>query len=95
MRLTIPNDVVFRTVGDEAVILNFTTGQYHGLDAVGSRIWELLTAMGSQQRACERLVEEFDADPDRLRVDVDELVSQLVRRGLLAVSEDGEPAGRG
>ncbi len=38
----IPDEVIFRELDGEAVILNLDTGIYFGLDAVGTRIWRLI-----------------------------------------------------
>ena len=37
-RVTIPSQVMARTVGDETVILDLAGGTYYGLDAVGARM---------------------------------------------------------
>ena len=50
--MVIPEDVVHRMVGDEAVLLQLDSGVYYGLDPVGSRIWELLE--GEVRRAGRR-----------------------------------------
>ena len=52
MRYRIPEDVVSREVGGEAVLLNLATGTYFGLDGVGTEIWNLLAREGhlSQER---------------------------------------------
>ena len=41
-RVTVCDDVVFRALGEESVILSLDTGMYFGLDPVGTRIWTLL-----------------------------------------------------
>jgi hypothetical protein len=38
MTLSIPEDIVFRDLAGEAVILNLGTGMYFGLNAVGTQI---------------------------------------------------------
>ena len=47
MRYRIPEDVVSREVGGEAVLLNLATGTYFGLDGVGTEIWNLLAREGT------------------------------------------------
>jgi hypothetical protein len=81
----IPEDVVFRELDGEAVILNLESGMYFGLDAVGTRIWQLLDAHRTLRRTLEALEEEFDSPPERLASDLTEFVGQLHARGLVTV----------
>jgi hypothetical protein len=77
-----------RQVGDEAVLLNLKTEQYLGLDDVSSRIWQVLTTGGTVQAAYDTLLAEFDVDSERLRIDLEEFVQELLQFGL--VERSGE-----
>ena len=70
-RVTIAQDVLFRMVGDEAVLLNLNTELYLGLDTVGTRMWILLKDSASIQDAFDALVQEYEVEQDRLRQDFD------------------------
>jgi hypothetical protein len=85
-RLVIPEDVVHRMVGEEAVLLQLDSGVYYGLDPVGSRIWELLATHGSIPAVCETMAEEYEVAPSQLEQDVRRLVKELQTRGLVAVA---------
>ena len=65
------------------VILNADKGVYFGLDGSGGRIWIELAGHGSIEKTFDSLKREFDADPDELQHDLDELVDQLVKKGLV------------
>jgi hypothetical protein len=85
----VPNPDGLATVVDgEMVFLNQETEQYYGLDEVGTRMWQLLTSSDSIQSAYEKLQAEYDIDPERLRDDLDDLIGQLVERGLVNLVED-------
>lgn len=80
-------DVVFQTLAGEegAVLLHLGTGQYHTLNPMGSRIWELLETPLTESELGSRLEGEFDADRERLEDDMrsflqDLSVRQLIRR---------------
>jgi hypothetical protein len=78
-------NVLFRTLSDESVLVNLKTGHYFGLDPVGTRIWELL---GSKERLSDVLaavIEEFEVDADTARSDLLALVSQLEEKELIRV----------
>lgn len=84
--LTVPDTVAVREVDDELVLLDFETETYFGLDAIGARMWGALVASPTVADAVAALLPELDVDGARLRVDVVELVGQLVEAGLLAVA---------
>ena len=82
-RLSVPQHVLARTVGDETVLLNLASEQYFGLDGVGSRLWELFEAGVNFAEAISTLTNEYDVDRETLTVDMRAIVSDLVSRGLL------------
>ena len=76
-------EVLFRELDGEAVLLEVSSGRYFGLDEVATRIWCLLREHDSVDRIVDRLLEEYEVDEARLRRDVDEFVEQLVAQRLL------------
>lgn len=76
-------DVIFRELDGEAVLLDFASGRYFGLNAVGTRVWTLLAAGESVDAAIDAVTREFDASEDQVARDVEELINELVSRGLL------------
>ena len=91
MNLHIPNDVIFRVLGDEAVILNLSTGTYFGLDSVGTRIWQLISENGSAEKIIETLWAEYEVEQNQLRQDFDNLIRQLSDKGLLTADAEEVP----
>jgi hypothetical protein len=85
-RLTVPEDVVYRDVLGEAMILHLGTGTYFGLDPVGSRVWQLIAERGAVASVCTAMAEEFDAPAEQIRADVLALVETLVDKRLLDVA---------
>jgi hypothetical protein len=84
-KVVAPPDVLFQETLGEAVLLNLQSGQYFGLDSVGTRMWEVLTAAASLRTACDTLAEEFEVERQRLEADVCQLVDKLAELGLLEV----------
>jgi hypothetical protein len=78
--------VVFRELDGEAVLLNLDSGMYFGLDRVGTRVWQVLEQHGRLDAVVERLLEEYDVAPERLRADVAQLLDALAEKGLVIVS---------
>lgn len=83
--VTVPEHVMVRQLGDERVILDMASGRYFGLDAVGARIWQLLSHSHSLVEISERLAQEFDVTPERAESDLVRLMEELAANGLISV----------
>jgi hypothetical protein len=83
--LTIPEEVVYEKIGEEAVLLHLETGTYFGLNPVGSRMWELLVASGDPQAVLTRMQEEYDVTTEMLHEDLDRLLERLAEKKLIQV----------
>lgn len=94
-RLVVPPDVVFREVGGEAVILDLSTERYYGLDATGTRIWQLVAEDGSVAGVRRRMLEEFEVGAEELDRDLEELLGKLLAEGLLRPAADVEATSPG
>jgi hypothetical protein len=81
-----PENVMFRELEGEAVLLNLDSECYFGLDDVGTRMWRVLTKSNSIQDAFEILLTEYEVEPDLLREDLIDLLERLVEKGLLKVN---------
>ena len=75
--------VLHQSVGEETVLLHPEGATYFGLDAVGSRIWQLLADGDGFAEVVDTLLEEFDVERHVLEADVERLVGELVEAGLL------------
>ncbi len=82
-RLKIPDQVVTRQVGDEAVLLNLESGTYFGLDPVGSRFLELLQTEGELAAVIPQMLEEFEVSEAQLETDLLQLADEMLASGLL------------
>jgi hypothetical protein len=82
-----PNpDMLCSELEGEAVILNLATGTYFGLNAVGARIWELLSAGRNLREIRATLLDEFDVAPEVCEADLIEVVGRMSGDGLVTVS---------
>ncbi|MBI4703907.1 MAG: PqqD family protein [Deltaproteobacteria bacterium] len=82
-RIKVPADVLSRILDGEAVLLDLRDGAYYGLNEPGSRIWELLATGMTVGELRARMLAEFDVDEATLRRDLEELLGELTRRGLV------------
>jgi hypothetical protein len=81
--LVIPEDVIFRELDGEAVILNLATGMYFGLDEIGTRLWALVTESGTLRHAVDVMAREYEVERPTLEGDVLELAGRLMDKGLV------------
>jgi hypothetical protein len=81
--VSVPSQVMDRSVGDETVILNLESGTYYGLDPVGARMWRLLGEGKSLGEVCEILLEEYDVAREQLEQDLLKLAEELANNGLV------------
>ena len=82
------NETSFLTnpVGDEIIILNMETGDYLGLNTVGSAIWEHLQTPQSINSIIEKLMAEFEVDRQTCIAETTEYLEKIQLLGLLQVS---------
>jgi hypothetical protein len=79
--------VICRELSGETVLLNLESGVYYGLDAVGTRVWQLLMQGCTIASVRDTMIEEYDVAPDVLNADVMRLVGELRDRGIVTPRE--------
>ena len=82
--LRVNEDVIFRELDGEVVLLDLASGRYYGLNEVGARVWAVIAAGGSVEDAVATVAAEFDAPEPEIAADVAALVAELTARGLVA-----------
>ena len=82
-RVKVPDDVLISNLQGESVILNLDSERYFGLDDVGTRFLNVLTASDSIEAAYNTLVQEYNIDGAVLRHDLLALVENLIQQGIL------------
>ena len=85
-RVRVPDDVLISRLQEESVILNLDSERYFGLDDVGTRFLSVLTTADSIDDAYQSLAEEYDVDREMLRQDLEELIQNLLQKGIIEVS---------
>lgn len=85
-KLSIPDGVMARQVGDETVILDLASGTYYGLDPVGARIWQFVTEGCTLDQVCERMLAEYEVARADIERDVLALTQALLGKNLITIS---------
>src|SRR5690242_15205171 len=85
----VPDHVVERAFGAESVALNLQSGQYHGLNGVGSRMLDNLRSADTIGDAIDPLAREFEQPRDVIERDLLAFVRALVERGIVELGGNG------
>ena len=76
----------WRVIEGEAVILSMDTKAFRGLNAVGSRVWELIDGRRSLDEIAQVIVSEFAVAPEVAARDVRAFIEELLAKGLVTVA---------
>jgi hypothetical protein len=83
LEVTPSEDVVWRNLHGESVLLDLKSGVYFGLDGVGTRIWTLLQSHHDLQAVLQELLREYDVGEEMCVRDLRNLVSAMADKGLV------------
>ncbi len=82
-RMRVPDHVVYRDFGDETVILNLDSGNYHGLNRTAALMVSVLGESPTVDDAIARLVEQTGQPREVIERDLLQLCRSLSARGLI------------
>lgn len=77
------SDLLFNQIDGEVVLLSIENGEYYGMDAVGSRIWELLEDAISLRVLIFKLMNEYDVSEVQCQKDTMVFIEMLIEKDLL------------
>ena len=81
-------DALFQEVSGETVILDMASETYFGLDAVGTRVWQLMQEIGELQPVFDTLLQEYEVEAERLEQDFASLLTSLEDAGLISLASE-------
>ena len=84
-------DHTFCELGGEGVILSVGTGTYFGLNALGTRLWQLLQRPQSVGELREVITREFAVSAERCDADLLVFIDSLQANGLLESCDGARP----
>lgn len=89
-RLRLAPDVRFRLIGDEAVIVRQDSAEVLVLNALGSRILDLLSEGRDPDRICAALLDEYEVEERQLSDDMKRFLDELLSAGLIVAESGGD-----
>ena len=88
MYLTQSADIASRTIGDDTIIMSTLDSTVFMLNSVGTAIWNAADGATPLSRIVqERVCPEFDVSDEQALADAMEFVDELVKHGILLISD--------
>lgn len=72
-------------LGEESAILNMKNSVYYGMNAVGTRVWNMIGEPRSVVQLRDALLDEYEVDAARCEQDLLQLLEQMRTEGLIEV----------
>ncbi len=79
-------DLVFAHMGDEVVMMSQDQGDYLGLNAVASVIWEMAESPRLVADICTELQQRFEVSPEQCERDVLVFMQQMLDKDLIQLA---------
>lgn len=86
--ISVTKEAVHCDVEDEVVILSMKDGVYYGLNPVGAFIWNQIQKPKRVDEICDLIMGEFDVGREECEADLMDLLSELLDKGLIEVSDE-------
>jgi len=77
------DDVRYRVVGEEAVVVRQNAAEVIALNDVGARILELIDAKSSVGQLIDTMSSEYDVEREELKRDVEHFVAAIHEAGIV------------
>lgn len=84
--ITLTQEQLAATIGDDVVLLGLTTGTYYGLEAVAAHVWRHLQHARTFVELVDEVMCVFDVGRDDVVRDVSEFIRKLEAEGLASIS---------
>lgn len=84
-------DVAAKVIDGELILIRLSDGTYYSMDNVGTLVWALLEGRHDLASTVQTIADWFSVPVERVRGDIDALVTQLLVERLVTVA--GEPPG--
>ena len=81
--IIVENNVLFQEIGGEVVLLDIESGEYYGLNEVGSRIWTLIQEGQGASGILSTMLKEYDVSEKLLASDIEQFLFKLQAKGII------------
>ena len=75
----------YEKVGDEAIVINLSTGAYYSLNDTGTIFWELIDGRRTIADCARQIAREYEVEASLVEDDLLELAAEFKQEGLVIV----------
>ncbi len=86
-KIQLDPELLYSKIGDEIVLLTIESGKYFKVDAIGSRIWEIIKEPISIEKVLAQLVGEYEVSLAECEKDVMSFIDKLKEDNLILIKE--------
>jgi hypothetical protein len=79
------NNLMGGEMGNETVLMDMNTGDYIGLNSVGTSIWKLVATPSKVADICAQLQEEYNVDAETCQVETLKYLEMLQSEKILDI----------
>jgi len=79
-------EIVHSDMDDETVMMSIEQGEYYGIDAIGSDIWNMLEEEKSIKDICSSLCQRYDVDESVCQQDVMRFLENMYERKIIVMA---------
>ncbi|HEY9673837.1 MAG TPA: PqqD family protein [Waterburya sp.] len=87
-RFKVAEDILFRQVQNEAVLLHIPTGMYYALNETSIIAWDALCNQQSLSSTIEKIIAEYDVEYSQVLSDLQAFLQDLLEYGVISQSSD-------
>ena len=92
--ITVENSVLFQAIGGEVVLLDIESGEYYGLNEVGSRIWTLIHEGRTASGILSTMLKEYDVSENVLATDIKQFLLELQAKRIIQLNGSSPTQGK-
>jgi hypothetical protein len=76
-------EVVWRTLGEDCILLHLESGIYYTLNEEGRMLWEALDGKNQLAEIRATIMEQYEVDAGTIQKDLIEIMQDLIKEGLV------------
>ncbi|MCK4798306.1 MAG: PqqD family protein [Spirochaetes bacterium] len=76
-------NIAWRNVNDEIVVLNLKSGEYFTLNDVGQVIWTAIADEKNVEEIKMKIIDEYDVSKEKATGDIIQFITGMIEEGLL------------
>jgi len=81
-------EIIFKVFDGEAILINLAKGICYSMEDVGGAIWKMIQEGHNLEEIIDEVLARYDASPEQVAADVEQLIGKLIEENLCSVSDD-------